>query len=288
MLTDKLQFLWYDKLNNEGVVKQDNSYVLILANYNSFRQCLENLVSGETQEFMQAIVDGIAVNPDNEYTMCFLGLDDLALAAEISPNAERIIKTAENNLTSLVSSEKYYNILYERTKTRLSELPESKVLLDVFERGGSLWGPVYIQTFLKEKLKSIAETSQDRSGSYKAAAKSMKALLELSRPHYNPEKGEIFNYKTAQDFLLAKKVQLLVTTNTAKGILNKVENARKEFEIKYNVQPTGLKFDTNGQCFVWDKVNETYQKVEFDLETNPEVCKTILQCYDANSQNYLQ
>jgi len=41
MLTDKLQFLWYDKLNNEGVVKQDNSYVLILANYNSFRQCLE-------------------------------------------------------------------------------------------------------------------------------------------------------------------------------------------------------------------------------------------------------
>ena len=49
MLTDKLQFLWYDKLNNEGVVKQDNSYVLILANYNSFRQCLENLVSGETR-----------------------------------------------------------------------------------------------------------------------------------------------------------------------------------------------------------------------------------------------
>src|SRR3990167_7353279 len=135
MLTDKLQFLWYDKLNNEGVVKQDNSYVLILANYNGFKNCLENLISVETQEFMQAIVDGIAVNPDNEYTMIFLGLDALVLAAEISPDAERIIKTAENNLTSPVNSEKYYNILYERTKTRLSELPESEVLLDIFERG---------------------------------------------------------------------------------------------------------------------------------------------------------
>ena len=284
----KPSFLWYFALDSEGIAKQDDSFILTTCNYNGFRQCLENLVSGDMQDDMQEIIDGIAINPDNDYTMRFLGLNDLVCADIISPDAEGIIKTAETNLIPPVVSENYYNRLYERTKKYLSDLPESELLLDIFESGGNVWGPVYVQTFLKEKLEKIAETSQDRSSSYKAAAKSMSALLHLSEAHYNPEKGQIFNYKNAQDFLFAKKIQLFVTPNVAKGILNKIEDARKEFEIKYDMQPTGLKFNTNGQGFVFDKVQESYQKVEFELETNPEAYKTILQCYDANLQNYLQ
>src|SRR3989338_8637178 len=268
----KPSFLWYFALDSEGIAKQDDSFILTTCNYNGFRQCLENLVSGDMQDDMQEIIDGIAINPDNDYTMRFLGLNDLVCADIISPEV----------------SENYYNRLYERTKKYLSALPESELILNIFESGGNVWGPVYVQTFLKEKLEMLAETSQDRSSSYKAAAKSMGALLHLSEAHYNPEKGQIFNYKNAQDFLFAKKIQLFVTPNVAKGILNKIEDARKEFEIKYDMQPTGLKFNTNGQGFVFDKVQESYQKVEFELETNPEVCKTILQCYDANLQNYLQ
>jgi len=301
----KPSFLWYFALDSEGIAKQDDSFILTTCNYSGFRQCLENLVSGDMQDVMQEIIDGIATNPDNAYTLQFLGLDDLVCADIISPDAEgtkksnsfssfenpkvfNIIKTAETNLIPPVVSENYYNRLYERTKKYLSDLPESELLLDIFESGGNVWGPVYVQTFLKEKLEKIAETSQDRSSSYKAAAKSMSALLYLSMAHYNPEKGQIFNYKNAQDFLFAKKIQLFVTPNVAKGILNKIEDARKEFEIKYDMQPTGLKFNTNGQGFVFDKVQESYQKVEFELETNPEAYKTILQCYDANLQNYLQ
>jgi hypothetical protein len=288
ILTAEPNKLWFDESKLEGISKQGDSYILCANNYNDFRNCLENLISGETQEFMQTMVDSIATNPDNEYTMRFLGLDELVLATKISPDAERMIKIAEANLESPVFSEESYVEYYNNTKTYLSNLPESESLLDIFERGSELWGPVYIQTFLKEKLEKLAETSQDRTNGYKAAASSMRSLLNLSKSHYNPEKGAIFNYKTAQDFLFAKNVQLFVTPNIAKGILNKVESARKEFENKYNLLPTGLKFDTNGQGFVFDKVNGSYQKVEFDLEASPKVCKTILQCYDANLQNYLQ
>ena len=283
----KPSFLWYFALDSEGIAKQDDSFTLITSNYNSFRQYLKDLVSSDTQDDMREIIDSIATNPDNKYTLQFLGLDDLVYAEVISSDVERI-KTAETNLTSPIASENGYEAQYERTKEYLSNLPESKLLLDIFERGGKIWGPAYVQTFLKEKLENMAETSQDRSSGYKAAAKSMNALLYLSMAHYNPEKGKIFNYKNAQDFLFAKKVQLFVTPDVAKGILNKIESARKEFETKYNMPPTGLKFNTNGQGFVFDKVQESYQKVEFELETNPEAYKTILQCYDANLQNYLQ
>ena len=277
----KPSFLWYFALDSEGIAKQDDSFTLITSNYNSFRQYLKDLVSSDTQDDMREIIDSIATNPDNKYTLQFLGLDDLVYAEVISSDVERI-KTAETNLTSPIASENGYEAQYERTKEYLSNLPESKLLLDIFERGGKIWGPAYVQTFLKEKLEKIAETSQDRSSSYKAAAKSMSALLHLSEAHYNPEKGQIFNYKNAQDFLFAKKIQLFVTPNVAKGILNKIEDARKEFETKYNMPPTGLKFNTNGQGFVFDKVQESYQKIEFKLEPNPEAYITILQCYDVD------
>ena len=273
--------LWYDTLDKEGIAKQDDSFTLITSNYNSFRQYLKDLVSSDTQDDMREIIDRIATNPDNKYTLQFLGLDDLVYAEVISSDVERI-KTAETNLTSPIASENGYEAQYERTKEYLSNLPESKLLLDIFERGGKIWGPAYVQTFLKEKLENMAETSQDRSSGYKAAAKSMNALLYLSMAHYNPEKGKIFNYKNAQDFLFAKKVQLFVTPDVAKGILNKIESARKEFETKYNMPPTGLKFNTNGQGFVFDKVQESYQKIEFKLEPNPEAYITILQCYDVD------
>ena len=278
----KPSFLWYDTLDKEGIAKQDDSFTLITSNYNSFRQYLKDLVSSDTQDDMREIIDRIATNPDNKYTLQFLGLDDLVYAEVISSDVERIIKTAETNLTSPIASENGYEAQYERTKEYLSNLPESKLLLDIFERGGKIWGPAYVQTFLKEKLENMAETSQDRSSGYKAAAKSMNALLYLSMAHYNPEKGKIFNYKNAQDFLFAKKVQLFVTPDVAKGILNKIESARKEFETKYNMPPTGLKFNTNGQGFVFDKVQESYQKIEFKLEPNPEAYITILQCYDVD------
>ena len=295
----KPSFLWYDTLDKEGIAKQDDSFTLITSNYNSFRQYLKDLVSSDTQDDMREIIDSIATNPDNKYTLQFLGLDDLVYAEVISSDVERtkksnsfsslenpqifnIIKTAETNLTSPIASENGYEEQYERTKEYLSNLPESKLLLDIFERGGKIWGPAYVQTFLKEKLENMAETSQDRSSGYKAAAKSMNALLYLSMAHYNPEKGKIFNYKNAQDFLFAKKVQLFVTPDVAKGILNKIESARKEFETKYNMPPTGLKFNTNGQGFVFDKVQESYQKIEFKLEPNPEAYITILQCYDVD------
>src|SRR3989344_2551829 len=277
----KPSFLWYFALDSEGIAKQDDSFTLITSNYNSFRQYLKDLVSSDTQDDMREIIDRIATNPDNKYTLQFLGLDDLVYAEVISSDVERI-KTAETNLTSPIASENGYEAQYERTKEYLSNLPESKLLLDIFERGGKIWGPAYVQTFLKEKLENMAETSQDRSSGYKAAAKSMNALLYLSMAHYNPEKGQIFNYKNAQDFLFAKKIQLFVTPNVAKGILNKIEDARKEFETKYNMPPTGLKFNTNGQGFVFDKVQESYQKIEFKLEPNPEAYITILQCYDVD------
>ena len=277
----KPSFLWYFALDSEGIAKQDDSFTLITSNYNSFRQYLKDLVSSDTQDDMREIIDSIATNPDNKYTLQFLGLDDLVYAEVISSDVERI-KTAETNLTSPIASENGYEAQYERTKEYLSNLPESKLLLDIFERGGKIWGPAYVQTFLKEKLENMAETSQDRSSGYKAAAKSMNALLYLSMAHYNPEKGQIFNYKNAQDFLFAKKIQLFVTPNVAKGILNKIEDARKEFETKYNMPPTGLKFNTNGQGFVFDKVQESYQKIEFKLEPNPEAYITILQCYDVD------
>ena len=273
--------LWYDTLDKEGIAKQDDSFTLITSNYNSFRQYLKDLVSSDTQDDMREIIDSIATNPDNKYTLQFLGLDDLVYAEVISSDVERI-KTAETNLTSPIASENGYEAQYERTKEYLSNLPESKLLLDIFERGGKIWGPAYVQTFLKEKLENMAETSQDRSSGYKAAAKSMNSLLYLSMAHYNPEKGKIFNYENAQDFLFAKKVQLFVTPNVAKGVLNKIESARKEFETKYNMPPTGLKFNTNGQGFVFDKVQESYQKIEFKLEPNPEAYITILQCYDVD------
>src|SRR3990167_970917 len=277
----KPSFLWYFALDSEGIAKQDDSFTLITSNYNGFGQSLKDLVSRDTQDDMREIIDRIATNPDNKYTLQFLGLDDLVYEEEISSDVERI-KTAETNLTSPIASENGYEAQYERTKEYLSNLPESKLLLDIFERGGKIWGPAYVQTFLKEKLENMAETSQDRSSCYKAAAKSMNALLYLSMAHYNPEKGKIFNYKNAQDFLFAKKVQLFVTPDVAKGILNKIESARKEFETKYNMPPTGLKFNTNGQGFVFDKVQESYQKIEFKLEPNPEAYITILQCYDVD------
>ncbi|MEK6923289.1 MAG: hypothetical protein AABW84_01145 [Nanoarchaeota archaeon] len=288
MTVTKPKLIWFDDSVQEGVSKQGDSYIFATNNYNSFKQCLENLVSGETQEIMREIAEGIATDSDNEYTMQFTGLDALVFAEQISPDAENIIKTAERNLTSPVVSESYYDRNYERTKKYLSNLLDSELYLDLFERGGNLFGPVYIQTFLKEKLEEMAETAQSQNATYKSAAKSMEALLHLSMAHFNPEKGKIFNYKNAQDFLLAKKVQLIVTPDTAKGILNRIERARKEFEIKYDTNPTGLEFNTNGQGHVFDKVRESYQKIGFELEASPEVCKTILQCYDANSQNYLQ